>query len=150
MNLILWRHAEAEEGTDDLARRLTSRGQKQATRMAAWLQSQLPASAQIIASQAIRARQTAAALYPNHMVDARLNPGTTVADHLSVAGWPDNQEHVVLVGHQPHLGRLASSLLAGFEADWSVKKGGVWWLQCRIRDNAPQTVLKAILSPDQL
>ena len=37
MELILWRHADAEPGDPDLARRLTSKGQKQAERMAAWL-----------------------------------------------------------------------------------------------------------------
>ena len=37
MDLILWRHAEAEVGSDDLARRLTVRGAKQARQMAAWL-----------------------------------------------------------------------------------------------------------------
>ena len=39
MDLILWRHAEAhegQEGEDDLLRRLTPRGEKQAARMAAW------------------------------------------------------------------------------------------------------------------
>ena len=30
MNLILWRHAEAEDGSNDLARALTSKGQRQA------------------------------------------------------------------------------------------------------------------------
>ena len=37
MDLILWRHAEAEEereGLDDLERGLTSRGEKQAARVA--------------------------------------------------------------------------------------------------------------------
>ncbi|PHV12731.1 SixA phosphatase family protein [Chitinimonas sp. BJB300] len=150
MNLILWRHAEAEDGNDDIARRLTSRGHKQAAKIAAWLQTRLPADTYIIASEAVRARQTAAALYPNHAVDARLNPGTSVADHLAVAGWPSCRGNVVIVGHQPHLGRLAASLLAGFEADWSVKKGGIWWLQCRIRDEAKQTILKTIMTPDQL
>ena len=41
MDLILWRHAEAqdpEDGMDDLARALTRRGEKQAARMAAWLE----------------------------------------------------------------------------------------------------------------
>ncbi len=40
MDLILWRHAEAEKanpGSDDLTRALTAKGEKQATRMAAWL-----------------------------------------------------------------------------------------------------------------
>lgn len=42
MDLILWRHAEAEElgeGMDDLTRALTPRGEKQAAKVAAWLGS---------------------------------------------------------------------------------------------------------------
>jgi phosphohistidine phosphatase len=45
MDLILWRHAEAfdlAEGGTDLERMLTPRGEKQAARMAAWLDRQLP------------------------------------------------------------------------------------------------------------
>ncbi|HEX7466215.1 MAG TPA: histidine phosphatase family protein, partial [Usitatibacter sp.] len=39
MELILWRHAEAEDagGGGDLARSLTKRGRKQAAKMAEWL-----------------------------------------------------------------------------------------------------------------
>ena len=40
MDLILWRHAEAEEADDgrpDLERKLTARGERQATRVALWL-----------------------------------------------------------------------------------------------------------------
>src|SRR6218665_584378 len=45
MDLILWLHAEAQEagdGSDDLARALTAKGEKQAARMAAWLAPPLP------------------------------------------------------------------------------------------------------------
>ena len=72
MDLILWRHAEAqdhpygEQGEQgdplDLERRLTPRGEKQATRMAAWLDRQLPDGAKVYVSPAERARQTANAL----------------------------------------------------------------------------------------
>ena len=37
MDLILWRHAEAEAGEPDDGRALTSKGHKQAEKMAAWL-----------------------------------------------------------------------------------------------------------------
>jgi len=43
MDLIVWRHAEAfeaEPGEDDMNRVLTSRGKKQAERMAVWLSKQ--------------------------------------------------------------------------------------------------------------
>ena len=39
MNLLLWRHAEAQDGDPDLARELTARGRKQAEKMAHWLHS---------------------------------------------------------------------------------------------------------------
>ncbi len=45
MDLILWRHAEAEDGDatlPDLKRRLTARGGKQAKKVAYWLHQNLP------------------------------------------------------------------------------------------------------------
>ena len=42
MDLLLWRHAEAEDGEDDLKRRLTARGEKQARTMAAWIRDHQP------------------------------------------------------------------------------------------------------------
>ncbi len=42
MDLILWRHAEAEDGANDLARELTPKGVKQAARVAEWLLQRLP------------------------------------------------------------------------------------------------------------
>ena len=69
MDLILWRHAEAEDwpegdpqGGSDLERSLTSRGEKQAARMANWLDRQLPEGARIFVSPARRCEQTALAL----------------------------------------------------------------------------------------
>src|SRR5262245_23237221 len=65
MNLILWRHADAEDaapGASDDARGLTAKGEKQAKRMAAWLKSRLLDDAEILVSPARRAQQTAQAL----------------------------------------------------------------------------------------
>ena len=61
MDLILWRHAEAIDLDlvgDDMLRTLSSKGDKQATRMAAWLDRQLPDGARIWASPAARTDQT--------------------------------------------------------------------------------------------
>ena len=58
MDLSLWRHAEAhegQEGEDDLLRRLTPRGEKQAARMAVWLDRNLPEGLRVLASPARRA-----------------------------------------------------------------------------------------------
>ena len=50
MDLILWRHAEAEDvrhGGSDLDRGLTAKGERQAKRMACWLDQHLPDSTRI-------------------------------------------------------------------------------------------------------
>jgi phosphohistidine phosphatase len=154
MNLILWRHAEAEDGVDDARRELTARGRKQAERMARWLKEQLPERFEVLASPAVRTCQTADALGVPYRTDRRLAPGADVADCLAAIDWPDGPKKargtVVLVGHQPTLGRIASLLMAGHEMDWSVKKGAVWWIASRERDAVAQRVLRAAVSPDMV
>ena len=150
MELILWRHAEAEEGSDDLARSLTRRGRQQAALMAAWLRLRLPVGYQVIASEAKRSQQTAALLSKNYRVEAAINPTASVSSVLAAAGWPDAKTPIVLVGHQPFLGQLAASLLAGSPQMWSVKKGGVWWLSHRLRHDIPVTQLKMVMNPSML
>ena len=53
-----------------------------------------------------------------------------------------------MVGHQPTLGAVASFLLSGEEAWWSVKKGAVWWLSNRGKSGASSVVLRAVIAPD--
>jgi phosphohistidine phosphatase len=154
MELILWRHAEAEIGEPDLGRRLTARGEKQARRVAEWLHAQLPDSARILVSPATRSQQTAQALADISHRKLRtvesIAPGAGVRDVLEAANWPNARAPVVIVGHQPTLGHVASFLLANEARDWSVKKSGVWWLSSRERDGEEQTVLRAVISPDLL
>ncbi|HUN91527.1 MAG TPA: phosphohistidine phosphatase SixA [Burkholderiaceae bacterium] len=152
MELILWRHAEAEFGEPDLGRRLTGKGEKQAHRIAQWLHANLPDSARILVSPALRAQQTAQALVElshrkTRTVDG-LAPGAGVQELLDIAGWPGARAPVVVVGHQPTLGLVASQLLAGIQLPWSVKKGAIWWLSARTRDGESRTVLRAVISPD--
>lgn len=154
MELLLWRHCEAEPGEPDLGRALTGKGEKQARRMAAWLHAHLPDSARILSSPAQRSQQTAKALAelaPRKVktVDA-LAPGASAEEILCAVRWPDAKSVVVVVGHQPTLGRLASRLLSGAEADWPIKKGGVWWFGSRDRGGVEQVVLRAVMNPDLL
>jgi phosphohistidine phosphatase len=150
MDLILWRHADAEDGTPDLARRLTAKGAKQARAMAQWLRPHLPKDARILVSPAERARQTAAALREHFDVVQALAPGASGESVLAVAGWPDAEDTVLLVGHQPTLGEAVARVLSGKSTSWSIRKGGIWWLSNRVRDDAEQVVLKAVMSPDLL
>lgn len=151
MDLILWRHAEAfemREVEDDLERALTPKGERQAARVGAWLNRQLPAGAKILASPARRAQQTAAALDRKVRTAAELAPEADVQALLHAARWPDAREAVVVVGHQPTLGLAAAWLLAGAALPWSVRKGGLWWLRGRERGGELQVVLQAAISPD--
>ena len=148
MDLILWRHCEAEPGEPDLGRRLTSKGLKQAERMAQWLDTHLPDTCRVLVSPADRAQQTAVALQRKFRTVPELAPGATVGAVLAAANWPDSREPVLIVGHQPTLGAVASFLLSGEEAYWSVRKGAVWWLSNRAKEGGAAVVLKVVVAPD--
>ena len=148
MDLILWRHAEAEPGEPDHGRRLTSKGRKQAERMAAWLEHRLPETTRILVSPAERTQETALALGRRYRTSREVAPGASAASILAAAGWPDAREPVLVVGHQPTLGEVAAFLLAGEEAGWSIRKGAVWWLTNRTRLGQSGAVLKVAIGPD--
>jgi phosphohistidine phosphatase len=149
MNLILWRHAEAQPGADDLARALTQKGFAQAAAMGHWLKRHLVPEARIIASPALRAQQTAQALTRNYETSLDIAPDRPIEGLLRASGWPDGKT-IVLVGHQPALGRLAALLLSGSAADWRLRKGAAWWLKHRVREGEEQVVLHSALGPGAL
>lgn len=132
MNLILWRHAEAEDIAPDgrdASRRLTEHGRKQAHVVAGWLNRHLPENTRILASPAERTRQTAAALARPFDLDARLSTDSDASGYLAASNWGGNGLTILLVGHQPTLGEFAATLMCGQPLPWSVKKGAVWWLR---------------------
>ena len=154
MELILWRHAEAEPGEPDLGRKLTSKGVKHSRRMAEWLHAQLPDTARVLVSPAHRAAQTAKALASlssrKFKTIESLAPDCGADEILAAAGWPDSKTPVVIIGHQPALGWAASRLLCNRQQDWPIRKGAVWWLSSRDRDGEDQVVLRAMISPELL
>lgn len=150
MNLILWRHAEAHDGSPDMARQLTAKGQKQAQKMASWLKPQLPADTLILVSPAARAQQTALALTDCFTTLDVLAPGASAEQLLTAANWPSAMGTVLVVGHQPTLGMVAAKALTGKADYWSVKKGAIWWITSRIHGTEQQTVLRAVVAPDML
>ena len=149
MDLIIWRHAEAEDGVPDLERRLTAKGRKQAERVAQWLLQRLPARFAVIASPAARAQQTAEALGVPVKTDRSLAPGASPEAIVKACGWPGYKGAAVVVGHQPDLGRALAELF-GANAGLSIKKGGLWWISNRVRDEKNQVVVRAVVSPDLL
>lgn len=172
MDLILWRHAQAhalpldealqaqaEAGEDltvhidmaqDLARTLTPKGERQAERMAHWLNQRLPDTTRVLVSPAQRTQQTALALGRSFKTVKSISPQASVDDLIEAARWPRARDAVLLVGHQPTLGMLAARLLTGQDLAWSVRKGAVWWLRSRERDGEVNVTLHAVQSPDFL
>lgn len=162
MDLILWRHAEARDlpenaasqAAADLARPLTARGEKQAQRMAEWLNRFLPESTRVLVSPALRTRQTADALGRKYRTVETLAPGASHTQALSSARWPDSHAPVLLVGHQPMLGQLAAYLMGGASTldgpPWAVRKGAAWWLRHRLRAGVAEVVLVSVRTPDKL
>jgi phosphohistidine phosphatase len=149
MDLVIWRHAEAEDGVPDLERKLTAKGRKQAERVAQWLTQRLPARFVLLSSPAVRAQQTAEALGVPIKIDNTLAPGATPAAIVKACGWPDYKSAAVVVGHQPDLGRALAELL-GARGGFSLKKGSLWWISNRVRDEKDQVVVRAVVSPDLL
>ena len=150
MDLLLWRHAEAEEGSDDLNRPLTERGHRQAKQMAEWIKRNAPKEMRILVSPAVRTQQTAAALDLPFETIRKIGPEACVSELIAASGWPTANGAILIIGHQPTLGRLAALLLGGAEAEWSIKKGALWWLSNRVRRGETQTVLRAAIPTDLL
>jgi phosphohistidine phosphatase len=156
MDLILWRHAEAEvalEGEDDLSRQLTLKGEKQAIRMAAWLDRHLPEGARILVSPARRTEQTAKALNRKYKLRDELVPDSNAEEVLALVKWnpqtgPQGKGPILLVGHQPYLGAIASQLLGMQEQSCAIRKGAVWWIRTRLRENDLQIILLNLVNPD--
>ncbi len=152
MDLILWRHAEAEDAYGDIGdteRALTGKGLKQAQKIAGWLNPQLPDDTRILVSPAIRTRQTADALGRKYQTSDLLFTDAAISDYLSASRWPDDN-CVLLVGHQPTLGQLAALLMAGHTHYWEIKKGAVWWLRSTSEDSAVHAMLRVAMLPSML
>ena len=153
MDLILWRHAEAADalaGESDMSRALTPRGEKQATRMSAWLDRQLPESTRVWVSPARRTEQTALALGRKFKLSDALAPTAHPQQLLELVQWPNVRGCVLVVGHQPTLGQTIAGLLGLAANECAVKKGALWWLRHRERDGVGQAVVVTVQSPEFL
>lgn len=154
MDLILWRHAHAgdpwDDPEEDLLRPLSAKGERQAVRMASWLDQHLPDTTRVLVSPALRAQQTARALQRSFKTVDALSPDGTVDALLRAARYPVSREAVLIVGHQPTLGRVVSHLMdaADHPQPWSVRKGAVCWLRTREREGRVQLTLHALMGPD--
>ena len=117
MFLYLVRHADARKEEEDPLRALSERGRADVNRIGSALSRLNPRILRICHSPKLRARQTA------EILSEYLHPQEGIAemDGLSPNDRPDiwsarisdMYDDMVLVGHLPHLARLASLLLCG-------------------------------------
>lgn len=153
MDLILWRHAHAEALAEnapqqrDTERKLTQKGQKQAAKMALWLDSVLPHSCKILVSPSQRTLQTALALGRKFKLVAEVGTDSDVDQILTVCNWPDSRESVLIIGHQPQLGEIVCRLIPSIGA-CSMRKGSVWWISQKDGEDNPMTFLRAVMTPE--
>jgi phosphohistidine phosphatase len=150
MDLILWRHAEAEVGEPDDDRVLTSKGHRQAWKMGEWLDRNLPNTCRILVSPTRRTVQTAEALGRKFKIHPGLAPDASVEGILAVVNWPESREPVLVVGHQPTLGKAAAWILTGHELDWTIRKSTALWIAQKDRSDSATNYLKAVMAPDML
>jgi phosphohistidine phosphatase len=116
MKLLLVQHAEARPEEEDPDRPLSEKGQSDIRKVATFLERHINFKINSIKhSPKTRARQTAEVLgeclNPSEGVNEAeglksLDNPSTWTDHLS-----KTRENIILVGHLPHLCRLASQLL---------------------------------------
>ena len=92
--------------------------------------------------------QTAQALRRPYETSADVGTGASAESVLAAVRWPAAGGAVLVVGHQPTLGRIAALLVEGEERDRSLAKGAVSWL-CG-PDRSDRVVVKAEITPESL
>ena len=155
MELILWRHAEAEPHgfSADKDRKLTPLGQKQAKKMAAFLKQKLPKDTLLLSSPAVRCQQTISALKLPYKTSEKLSIDASPLDLLDLVDWHNDSFHrqtVLICGHQPILGQTIAKILMGSSDYWTIKKGSIWWLSSKAKRQDSHAWIKAVLTCDLL
>ncbi len=153
MRLYLVQHAEAKSQEEDPNRDLTEKGRADIGKVAKYLEGLDLKVSRIFHSGKTRARTTA------EILAASLKPAKGVAETDGLAPlddpgiWAarvsDLAEDLVLVGHLPHLARLAGLLLCG-EAEKSAVHFRMGGIVCLSRADAGPWGLEWLLVPEVL
>jgi phosphohistidine phosphatase len=110
------RHAQAAGAPVDRDRPLTAQGARNAGAIGAWLERGGFVPDRVVVSPALRARQTweraAAALVLGGppTADERIYENTVEAVLAAITETPEHVQTLVVVGHNPSMGELASAL----------------------------------------
>ncbi|MFN6131824.1 MAG: phosphohistidine phosphatase SixA [Synechococcaceae cyanobacterium] len=156
--LLLLRHGIAEpreQGRSDAARTLTAAGRRRCAAVLTRLRQRGLAADRLLSSPLVRARQTA-----ELAVEADLAPCLELAEELAPDGDPLGQlaswlgvvparsgrrPRLLLVGHEPDLGDLASALIGAPAGAITLRKSGLALLRC----GGPAAVAASSCHPDR-
>ena len=163
MELYLMRHGLAvERGTpgfeDDPVRPLTPKGRRQLRRIAVAMRQMNLRCDLILSSPFVRARHTAEIVAAGLKLKKRLKfsnalaPGGTAAILLrQLARVKPAPEKLLLVGHEPDLGRLISLLVTGgLQLQLDFKKGGLCKLETENLRAGKCATFAWLLTPKQI
>ena len=163
MRLYLLRHAlavprGAAEYRSDAQRPLTNEGRAQARRVAQGLKRLDPDVDVIVTSPYLRAAQTSREVAGVFGARARvkeldaLRADVDPRDTSRALAQLDAHERVVLVGHEPHLGRwLAELVAADGRIQCVIKKGGIACVEVKRVPPPPGSgTLRWLMTPKQL
>jgi phosphohistidine phosphatase len=158
MQVFLVRHAVAHERDrarwpDDALRPLTPEGARKFRKAARGLSTLLPASAVLITSPWVRARDTAAMLATaakrTRVVESNEITGDASTGDVFALLRTRKEQAVVLVGHEPNLSSFLSAALAGEGTRLRIefKKGGAACLEFSARIGPGRATLQWMLPP---
>ena len=164
MELYFLRHGLAREPNDppfkdDSLRPLTAEGMEKIRLSALGMQTLGLNFDAIISSPYVRARQTALIVAKAYKIKKsaihltkNLLPPATINDLLKETfGFLGKSKNILLVGHEPHLTQLISSLLSGDQLlEIDLKKGSLCCLSLKPSFNKNQAVLNWLLTSTQL
>jgi phosphohistidine phosphatase len=163
MQLLIIRHGIAEErdvfattGRPDDERPLTPQGERRMQRNARGLRRTAPRISTLVASPLVRAQQTADIVREVYgLADVEcldsLSPDQHPRSLLTWLGRQPKDATVAVVGHDPHLGKLATWCLAGVaEQMVMLKKGGAALVEFEGKPAAKKGRLLWLLTPAQL
>ncbi len=165
MQLLVIRHAIAEEreafaqsGRDDSERPLTDEGREKMRRAVEALRRLVPQIDLLAASSYVRAMQTAELVAEAYgrgrdaitVVEA-LTPETPLERFQSWVQRQSKARVIAIVGHEPHLGMLATWLMSGLrESRVELKKGGACLLEFDGQPGPGVGVLRWLMTAGQL
>lgn len=153
MRLYLVRHGEAKSGFDDPEKGLTDKGIEDVRKIAAFLKKMKLQSSLLWHSPKKRAIQTAGIIADIIGKDNKIEVRESLLPEADIEHIKDeikysDEDSIIIVGHLPHLSRLASDLLTGGSGRDIIHlgtgstvclqgEGEQWWLEWKM---APYTV----------